>query len=71
MKLPYIIDDLPNVIFKSVKSTPPNTIPSNGVMISFTKELTILPNAAPITTPTAKSITFPLKANFLNSFHMC
>ena len=64
MKLPYITADLPYPKCKSVKSTPPNTIPSNGVMISFTKELTILPNAAPITTPTAKSTTFPLKANF-------
>ena len=64
MKLPYITADLPYPKCKLVKSTPPNTIPSNGVIISFTKELTILPNAAPITTPTAKSTTFPLKANF-------
>ena len=33
----------------------------------LTNEVTILPNAAPMMTPTARSITFPLKANSLNS----
>ena len=37
MKLPYITADLPYPKCKSVKSTPPNTIPSNGVMISLLK----------------------------------
>jgi hypothetical protein len=32
-----------------------------------TNELVTLLNAVPITTPIAKSITFPLRANFLNS----
>src|SRR5438132_4467870 len=32
-----------------------------------TSESTILPNAAPMITPTAKSTTLPLKAKFLNS----
>ena len=40
---------------------------SAGVMISSTKEVTILPNAPPITTPTAKSTTLPFTANSLNS----
>src|SRR5690242_20157059 len=35
--------------------------------MSFTSELTIPPNAAPITTPTARSIAFPRTANFWNS----
>jgi len=38
-----------------------------GVIISATSEETILPKAVHITTATAKSITFHLKANFLKS----
>jgi len=33
----------------------------------FTSEVTILPKAEPIMTPTARSITFPLRVNSLNS----
>jgi hypothetical protein len=33
----------------------------------LTREVTILPNAAPMITPTARSITFPLNAKSLNS----
>src|SRR5690242_16586708 len=33
----------------------------------FTSESTILPNAAPMITPTARSITLPFRAKFLNS----
>src|SRR3954471_13738038 len=36
----------------------------------LTRESTILPNAAPMITPTARSTTFPRKANFLNSSNM-
>ena len=36
-------------------------------MMSATSEATILPNAAPITTPTARSMTLPFIANSLNS----
>ena len=39
-----------------------------GVITSSIKELTILPKAHPIITPTAISTTFPLMANSLNSF---
>src|SRR5271154_3387405 len=39
-----------------------------GIMISSTSDETIFPNAAPITTPTARSITLPRIANSLNSF---
>ena len=37
------------------------------ITMSFTSESTILLKAVPITTPTARSITFPLTANALNS----
>ena len=36
-------------------------------MTSATKDDTILPNAPPMITPTAMSITFPFKANALKS----
>jgi hypothetical protein len=36
-------------------------------MTSSTNELTIFPKAAPMITPTAKSIAFPLAINSLNS----
>ena len=41
--------------------------PMNGMMMCLTNDSMILPNAAPMITPTARSITFPLKAKFLNS----
>ena len=37
-----------------------------GVKRSLTKELTRVVKAAPITTPTARSTTFPRKMNCLN-----
>jgi len=55
------------VYFKDVKSTPPKTIQKAGVIISETSDQTILPKAVPITTATAKSITFHFSANFLKS----
>src|SRR6202012_1580500 len=41
-----------------------------GMMMSPTSELTMAPNAAPMTTPTARSTTLPRIANFLNSSNM-
>jgi hypothetical protein len=38
-----------------------------GVNMSATKDETIVPKAAPITTPTARSTTLPLSKNFLKS----
>src|SRR5260221_2355428 len=38
--------------------------------MSATSDDTILPNAAPMMTPTARSITFPRAANCRNSFHI-
>src|SRR6185437_16081834 len=52
-----------------LKSTRPMTSPSGGMMTFATSELTTVPNAPPITKPTARSITLPLTANSLNSLH--
>src|SRR5258705_10757652 len=52
------------------KSSPPVTKPIGGIRISFTSEVMILPKAAPMMTPTARSMALPLTANSLNSFHM-
>ena len=38
-----------------------------GMMMLLTSELTMPLKAAPMTTPTARSITLPLRAKFLNS----
>src|SRR3990167_6362504 len=38
----------------------------NGVIMSFTKELTTAVKAAPIMTPTARSTTLPRRIKFLN-----
>src|SRR5580658_6202076 len=50
-----------------VKSTPPMNTPMMGVMTSLTRLVTIAPNAAPMITPTARSITLPRAMNALNS----
>ena len=65
---PYLISAFLKVIFKLLKSIPPITTPITGINRSSTTEDTILLKALPITTPTAKSITFPLSINSLNSF---
>ena len=39
-----------------------------GMMMSLTIDSTILPKAAPMTMPMAKSTTLPFRANSLNSF---
>ena len=54
-------------MFHCVKSMPPVRSPMRGMMMSFTREVVILPKAAPMTTPTAMSITLPRMANSLNS----
>src|SRR3954463_13981651 len=41
--------------------------PTTGMTRSFTRESTILPNAAPMMTPTARSTTLPFTANSRNS----
>src|SRR5699024_1086582 len=64
------IGDDPTIKVKLEKSTPLNKAPISGIIISSTNEETIFPNAAPIITATAKSNTFPSKANFLKSSHI-
>ena len=41
--------------------------PNGGIIKSLSNDVTIFPNAPPMTTPTAMSTTFPLMANSLNS----
>src|SRR5688572_25817824 len=53
---------------RSLKFVLPIAMPKGGVRMSATSELTILPNAAPITTPTAMSNTLPRRAKALNSW---
>ena len=44
--------------------------PINGIKMSSTSDVTILPKAPPIITPTAISKIFPLEINSLNSFNV-
>src|SRR5436190_23973863 len=55
---------------RSLKLTPPMILPMGGMRMSLTMEVTILPKAPPIITPTARSTTLPFRANSLNSFNM-
>ena len=50
------------------RSTPPISMPMAGLKMSSTTLFTILPNAAPMITPTARSSALPLTANSLNSW---
>ena len=56
--------------FQSLTLTPPVRTPTSGMMMPSTSDETILPNAAPMTTPTARSSTLPLAMNSLNSLTM-
>ena len=51
----------------SEKSMPPVINPIGGMMISLTSDVTMLPKAAPMITPTARSNALPFTANSLNS----
>src|SRR5262245_38457124 len=51
------------------KSTEPN-MPMIGMMMSPTRDSTILPKAAPMITPMARSMTLPFMANSLNSLNI-
>lgn len=70
IKLPYI--NLLSLIlkYKPEKSGVLAIAAIKGVIKSVTKEDTIVPKAAPTTTPTARSTTFPLNKNCLNSFNI-
>ena len=56
-----------STIFQLEKSTPPVSREIRGMMASFTREVEILPNAPPMMTPTAISITLPRAIKVLNS----
>src|SRR5512139_630561 len=58
---------VPRAMNRLEKSRPPNTAPTIGMMRSLTIDSTILPKAAPMMTPTARSMALPLTANSLNS----
>jgi len=58
---------VPSTTKRLEKSSLPNTMPAIGMIRSLTIDVTILPNAPPMITPTARSITLPLTANSLNS----
>ena len=49
------------------KSVLPIRAPMGGIRMSLTNDETIFPNAPPMITPTAMSITLPLRANSRNS----
>ncbi len=59
-----------NTYFKSEKSTPPVACPTTGIMMSDTNPLTTKPTAPAKITAIAKSITFPVIINSLNSFNI-
>ena len=64
---PYVNFNFPISNTHSEKFTPPKH-PNIGDIILLVNDVTTLWNAPPINTPTAKSKTFPLNANSLNSF---
>ena len=53
---------------KSVKLTPPSKMPTAGITMSLTRELTIAEKAVPMTIPTARSMTLPWLIKVLNSW---
>src|SRR5258706_8971404 len=59
----------PTPIFaaQSETLTPPSSRPIGGMSTFSTRDATILPNAAPMITPTARSTTGPFMANSLKS----
>src|SRR5258707_10975456 len=48
-----------STILRAAKSMPPVIRPMGGMIRSLTRLVTILPNAPPMTTATARSTTFP------------
>jgi len=65
MKEPYPILALPAVIARQAKSSPPMIYPIKAIRASPTSEETILPNAVPMITATAKSVKFPCTMDFI------
>ena len=46
---------------------PPRNMDTMGMIMSLVRDVVIVENAPPMITPTAMSITLPLRANSLNS----
>ena len=67
IKEPYLKVALPTFKTRLEKSICPKKTPISGFIKLLTNYLTIAVNAAPIITPTAKSITLPREINSLNS----
>ena len=67
IKEPYLKVALPTFKTRLEKSICPKKTPISGFIKLLTNDLTIAVNAAPIITPTAKSITLPREINSLNS----
>src|SRR5262249_23034245 len=59
-----------SVTNSSAQFTRPRARPMGGIKRSFTKEVTMAPKAAPMTTATARSTTLPRIRNALNSLSM-
>src|SRR5262245_20718339 len=55
---------------KLEKSTPPRRRPMGGMITSATMDVTILPKATPMISPTARSSTLPFTANSRNSLRI-
>jgi hypothetical protein len=66
MKFPTAM--LPSL--RAEKSGWPPSIPITGVMRSLTRESTTAPKAAPMMTPTARSMTLPRATKSRNPFSM-
>ncbi len=70
MNAPYFTAAPPTMYSRPLKSIPPVRTHTRGMMISPTTDETILPKAVPMTTPTARSMTFPFIAKSRNSLNM-
>src|SRR5262249_18003797 len=68
MNFPYRTTPLPRSNVRSLKLGLPNTAPITAMITSFTSDDTTRPNAMPMTTATARSITLPRSRNFLRSW---
>src|SRR6185436_7769291 len=54
MNLPYLMVAPPTCTASPAKLSPPSSDPTTGITMSSTSEATILPNATPMITPTAR-----------------
>jgi hypothetical protein len=50
-------------MYRFAKSTPPSSIPTGGMMMSFTSEFTTAPSATPMMTANASASTFCLMSH--------